>query len=118
MLLNLSNGDSTANNYAFTIKYIGAYSTKTKEDHLSVAMEMINRYWGELSDYSFELDSIDRVHIHGIFKARKGIKYSLFKKSHWHIHIDPLKSKLDLETWGSYIHKTKYLEAIQNYAFV
>lgn len=105
-------------NYAFTIKNIKSHTIKTKEHHLAVAMEMINKFFGELADYAFEYDSINRVHIHGIFKCRKGIRYSLFKKQFWHIHIDPLFSKLDLESWQSYIHKTDYLEAIKNYAFI
>lgn len=105
-------------NYGFTIKNIQHDYKNEKSDLLSVAMDMINKFKGELVDYAFECDSILRIHIHGIFKARKGIKYSLFKKKFYHIHIDTLHSQQDLSLWKNYIRKTEYYAAIQNYAFI
>lgn len=104
-------------NYGFTMKCIKKDYVNTCSDLLFQANDMIDRFRGELCDYSFEKDSIDRYHIHGWFKARKGIKRNLYKKHYWHIHIDFLPSQADLENWISYINKGYFKEAIQNYAF-
>jgi len=53
----------------------------------------------------FEHDSIGRNHIHGIFYARKNIRYSLVKQDGVHFHIGLLESLEDIATWLLYCKK-------------
>lgn len=108
----------SVSNYGFTIKCIRKGYENRKAELLIVATEMIRRFCGVLKDYTYEYDSKGRYHIHGYFIARKGIKYNLFKKPYWHIHIDHLRSQLDLETWCSYIHKDEKVLGDDEYCFI
>ena len=96
--------------YGITVKCIKQGVFPSEEQLLSVFLDCINRHKGDLLDYTFEHDSINRLHIHGLFRARKGIRKNLFKKLYHTIHIDQLDTAQDIETWLNYIHKGEYKE--------
>jgi hypothetical protein len=98
-------------NYGFTIKYIKA-RTDTLDDDFDIKIdtyktmtELIARHKAIRVDYTYEYDSMNRVHIHGHMLARKGIRLNLYKKPYWHVHIDHLPSIDDVQNWIRYIHK-------------
>lgn len=94
-------------NYGITIKCIERGRLANQAETLAVFMEVLNRYNGTYVIHTFERDSMDRIHLHGHFMARKGIRLNLYKKRFWTIHIDPLKEVQDLEAWTRYITKDK-----------
>jgi len=91
-------------NYAFTIKYIKCNAYATEENLFFTMMEMVVYHKSILSEYVFEYDSMNRLHIHGTMLARKGLFLSRFKRPYWHIHIECLKTVTDVENWTRYIH--------------
>lgn len=92
-------------NYAITIKHIERASQVTEDELAYIMMEYISRQKGIYVYHSIELDSKGRPHIHGHFMARKGIRYNLYKKKGYHIHVDPLPTTQDVQTWIEYIKK-------------
>lgn len=91
--------------YAITIKYIRKGSFLDESELLSKFAMVADRYKGKIMKYTFEKDSMGRNHLHGIFVARKGIRLNLCKTPYYHIHIDPLKTLIDVQTWMDYIDK-------------
>lgn len=111
--------------YAVTIKYIKQGELGTEEQLRETYLGLVAKHNGILGPLTFEEDSLGRLHLHGQFNARKGIKYSLFKVPYMHIYIKPLPTAEDQANWIDYIHKTeraelnKYLNAIKTeYLFV
>lgn len=97
-------------NYGFTIKYIRARTVHEDDESIRNATfvimdEMIKRHKAIRVDYTYEKDSLGRIHIHGYMLARKGIRLNLYKKPYWHIHIDHLPTTEDVLNWTRYIHK-------------
>lgn len=91
--------------YGFTIKSIKANHYASKEELAEVMYSMINFNKAKLHDHVYETDSMGRYHIHGTMTARKGLLLSRFKRPFTHIHIDPLKTEIDLKNWTEYIGK-------------
>lgn len=97
-------------NYAATIKCI-ASGVQGDESELRTTFEaLIKKHKGIYCSHTFEKDSISRLHLHGHFMARKGILLSLYKKKFFHIHVDPLSTIEDVNTWISYINKSSEQE--------
>lgn len=95
----------TTVSYAFTIKCIKSGISSTEGELCGTMYAMALFHKGHVSEYYFEKDSLDRLHLHGIMQARKGILLSRFKKAFWHIHLDYLKTDQDIKNWQSYIKK-------------
>lgn len=91
--------------YAITIKYIRQGAFMSEAELLAKFASIVDRYKGMPKKYTFEQDSMGRNHLHGLFTARKGIRLNLCKTPYYHIHIDPLKTLIDVETWLNYIDK-------------
>lgn len=92
-------------NYGITIKHIELNSTMGELDLFNVMLDYIKRQKGLYVIHTYEFDTNNRLHLHGHFMARKGIRYNLFQKKGWHIHVDPLPTTQDVETWTNYIKK-------------
>lgn len=94
--------------YAFTIKnirvgeYPGPLQLQDYEDH------MLNTFKGTLMYSHIEHDSLNRNHLHGAFKARKNIRFSLCKIPYVHFDIQPLKTHCDEEVWRQYCLKENW----------
>lgn len=89
--------------YGFTIKCI-KHGVSTEVLQLEDIMhKLIARHKAIYVDHFIEYDSIQRAHIHGTFMARKGLLLNLFKVPYYTIHLDYLKSTLDVENWAKYI---------------
>lgn len=95
----------TSTNYGFTIKCIKSGYKANEGELIAVMYDMAIFHKGHVTQYFIEADSIERLHVHGIMTARKGLLLSRFKKQFWHIHLDHLKSDIDLKNWESYIKK-------------
>lgn len=104
--------------YGFTIKCIKKDYIVSCRETTNVMLEMIDRFKAELEYYVFETDSKNRIHMHGTFLTRKGIKRNLYYKRFWTIHIDWLRTDKDYQIWVDYIGKDVKLEKINNYAFI
>lgn len=114
-------------NYAITIKYIGNSDLNQIDEssHQLKLLSYIEKQKGIYVSHSFERDSKDRLHLHGHFMARKGIRYNLYKCRGWHIHVDPLPTTDDVKRWTDYMYKdSESANAILqymrdgNYAFI
>lgn len=92
-------------NYAVTIKNIKTGYEPTRAETYSVYLDMLKTHKGIEHESHFELDSKGRVHLHGIFSARKNLKVDLYKKSYWHIYIVKLETTEDIQQWQAYIRK-------------
>lgn len=92
-------------NYAFTVKC----NTKGYYPMVSDYIDWIQNAQSKgckIDVYYFEIDSKDRLHMHGVMRAKKDLfKKSLVFKS-FHQRIDEIPSFLDLQKWGDYISKT------------
>lgn len=95
-------------NYGITIKCIQKGVFASENDLFTVMMECIDRHKGIMCEFYFETDSMNRKHIHGHFMARRGIRYNLYKKQFYTIHIDPLRHIHDVQQWLQYIKKEGY----------
>lgn len=91
--------------YGFTIKCIKQDTVVERHELEIVMKQLISRHKAQYVQHYFEHDSMNRLHIHGTFMARKGILLSLFKKQFWTIHIDYLKTTEDVAQWSKYIQK-------------
>jgi hypothetical protein len=100
--------------YAVTIKYIKQGELATEEQLRNIYLNLVYRHSAEMSEVVFETDSLGRLHLHSSFKARKNIKYSLFKVPYVHIYIVPLPTPEDIYNWNQYIHKEEKV-AISDY---
>lgn len=59
----------------------------------------------KINCHYFEIDSKDRLHMHGVLEASKNLfKKSLVFKS-FHQRLDEIPSFLDLKKWSDYIQK-------------
>jgi len=96
--------------YGITVKCIKTGVFPSEEQLIDVMLSCIARHKGDLIDFTIEHDSINRLHVHGLFRARKGIRKNLFKKPYHTIHIDQLDTAEDINTWINYIHKGEYQE--------
>lgn len=100
-------------NYGITIKCIKTGEYKSESNLLARFAECIDRHKGIPIMYTFESDSLGRLHLHGLFMARKGIRLNLYKKPYYTIHIDPLKTIQDVQNWTNYIKKDSYKEFME-----
>ena len=91
--------------YAVTIKQIQQGYTPTKVETYQTLLELLRTHKGIEVESQFELDSKGRIHLHGIFNARRNLKVDRFKKQYWHIHIQSLETQQDLDNWLKYIRK-------------
>jgi len=91
--------------YAVTIKNIKMDSEPTKIETYQVYLEMLRKHRGIEHESHFENDSRGKIHLHGIFSARKNLKVDLFKKQFWHIYITKLETQDDHHRWLTYIRK-------------
>lgn len=107
-LKEIFNGNDNLKFYSFTIKNIRKNYFATESELLVCMNQMLDKHKAKLINFTFELDSCNRNHIHGTFKARKGLKYTLFKKHYYHIMIKVLEEFHDLKRWSDYIHKCPF----------
>lgn len=91
--------------YAITIKVIKR-DTESNEQDLKFYFDIVTkRHAATEIFYVYERDSKNRLHLHGEFIARKGIRYNLVKIPYVHIHITPLPTYEDECQWYDYCHK-------------
>lgn len=100
--------------YGFTIKCIKHNHCVEISELENIMYDMLSCHKGLYVQHYYEHDSLDRLHIHGTFMARKGLLKSRFKKQYWHIHIDHLKTTDDVENWTKYIHKEQFTTLIED----
>lgn len=99
------NGFETTAYYAVTIKNI-KHKYFASENECIVQMKNLEKlHKAKIHDFTFELDSLGRNHIHAIMQARKGIRYNLYRKPYWHIDIKRLETPNDCYRWMAYMHK-------------
>jgi len=94
-----------AQQYAVTIKNIQMDVSPTRADTYSIYLDMLRTHKGIEHESHFELDSKGKVHLHGIFSARKNLKVDLYKRKFWHIYITKLETADDIQRWLTYIRK-------------
>lgn len=100
-------------NYAITIKCIkSGYFADEQELHEVLCLCVV-RHVGIICAYEYERDSLGRLHLHGHFMARKGIRLNLYKKPFYTVHIDPLKSIDDVQNWCNYMRKDHFNDWLQ-----
>ncbi|AXF52667.1 MAG: hypothetical protein [Cressdnaviricota sp.] len=95
----------TTSYYGFTIKNIRHNAHSTVHELQDVMHRLIKSHKAIYVDHFIETDSLQRLHIHGTFMARKGILLSKFKEKFQHIHIDYLPTTADVHNWSIYIRK-------------
>lgn len=94
--------------YFFTIKFCAEDWNSKKELHEQM-LRMVNIYRATLVKYSFEHDSLERNHIHGIFHCgRKNLKYTLCKKYGVHFDIQHIDTEKDFQGYYRYICKENW----------
>lgn len=91
--------------YGFTIKNIRHNAHTTAHELLDIMYRLIKSHKAIYVDHFFETDSLQRLHIHGTFMARKGLLLSKFKEKFYTIHLDYLPSIADVQNWSIYIRK-------------
>lgn len=91
--------------YAITIKCIKQGVYASKEEIYEVFKEMVLKVNGQICAHSFELDSIDRWHLHGIFLAESNLYRRRLKKPYWHIFVEEIMTEEDLHKWHNYLTK-------------
>lgn len=101
--------------YAVTIKCIKKDYYATDTELIKVLTELERAHKGEIHDFTIERDSLDRLHLHATMIARKGLRYTLFRKKYWHLDITRLMSHQDLVQWTKYIHKDDCQNLIDYY---
>lgn len=94
-------------NYGFTIKCIEHDIYADSLDLDVTMLHMLAKHKAIYVEHFYEKDSLGRLHIHGSFLARKGIRLNLFKRPFYTIHIDHLKEVADVERWAKYIRKSQ-----------
>lgn len=93
--------------YAVTIKHIAKESTvndvflhvmydKLLEAHKASDLDHVIE---EVTEHKFT-----RPHLHGLMRARKNLRYTLFRRKYWHFDIQQLKTWQDVIAWRRYIH--------------
>lgn len=92
-------------NYSLTIKCIQKGAETSRSELAQKMVDVMNAYKGQLKEYVYERDSVNRWHIHATFRARKNLYIKKLKIPFWHIHIDPLATADDLNAWTDYIRK-------------
>jgi len=101
---------SLNNAYSFTVKHTSRYPT------LAQYNRVINR-WAKLGFYaqtiSYELDSIGKLHIHGIAMARGNYLLNKLNIKSYSIKVDPMLSEQEFKGWYNYI--TKEYQNLNNY---
>lgn len=106
---------STKAFYAVTIKCIKKDYVSTDNELIKVLCELEKAHKGEIRDFTIERDSINRLHLHATLIARKGLRYTLYRKKYWHLDITRLMSYQDLMNWTKYIHKDDCQNIIDYY---
>jgi len=94
-----------ASDYSITIKCItqGVYATpQAIKDKYKEVLKKAN---GISCGYDFEIDSIGRWHLHGYFKAKKGLYLKNLQHKGWNIYITNLSDIEQVRKWVSYMHK-------------
>lgn len=91
--------------YGITIKVIKTDYEATAQELTRILILVINKHNAVFVNAYFEYDSLNRIHLHGTFMARKGLRRNLVKIPYTHIHIDPLNTIADVENWTVYIKK-------------
>lgn len=92
--------------YGITIKIIKKDYFATEEELETIYFKVLTRYKNAESMYkTYENDSLGRIHLHGLFRARKGIRKNLYRQAYVTIHIDYLPEEKDITNWISYIFK-------------
>lgn len=91
-------------NYAFTVKCNTHGHYPTMADYKEWILHAQSK-GVDVEAYYYEIDSKDRLHIHGVFSGPKNLyKRGLLFKS-FHQRIDEIPSFLDLQHWADYITK-------------
>lgn len=91
--------------YSVTVKNIKKGYFASQTEVLTQLIQLELKHKGKVHDFTFELDSLGRNHIHAVMEARKGIRYNLYKNHYWHFDIKRLDTYIDLVRWVSYMHK-------------
>jgi len=105
--------------YSITIKNNKKDYITSELELTKVLMHVINRHKGEFYQSVYELDSENRLHLHGSFKARKNILVHLAKVPFYHIYIKAIPSEEDLNRWIHYClkdYRIEMKECIEHYA--
>lgn len=101
--------------YAITIKCIKKDYKATDNETIKVLTELERAHKGNVRDFTIEYDSLNRVHLHATMIARKGLRYTLYRKKYWHLDITRLMKYGDLIAWTKYIHKDDYQNILDYY---
>lgn len=93
--------------YAITIKSTYREMQYTTKDELLTIYKGLStaRRPLELSDPVYELDSMNRLHLHGFGVFSKQRDPWFINRPGWHIFTSKLCNKNQLQRWLSYMHK-------------
>jgi len=95
------------NMYAITIKKVTSEGIYTTPDELKAIYTTLGtkRRPVETGKYAFEMDSKNRLHLHGTISS---LDFFCLQKKGYHIHSHKLESSNDIKRWMDYIHKDAY----------
>jgi len=97
--------------YAFTIKKLGIKVDEQEYDMydevLSNGTKCLKLPYGLAvgSERSIELDSSNRLHVHGLIYATSSLRYSDVFCRGYHIYMRVLPSQKDVDRWRRYMNK-------------
>lgn len=94
----------TINNaYLFTIKHTSRYPSEKQY------LKVLKKWEKKLSFYpqfiAWELDSIGKLHVHGIALARPNYLTKRLNKKTYSVHVQQIDSDIDFKNWYNYITK-------------
>lgn len=109
--------DDQSSFYAVTIKHIAKESGVKDTDLIQMYSKLQDAH--KAANIDFVIEEVEekkqtRPHLHGIMRARKNLRYTLFRKKYYHIDIQCLKTWTDLLVWQRYIHMGD-IQDVNNY---
>lgn len=91
--------------YAFTLKVNNIRYPMPEDYQTWLDYAKIKQF--TVIEYYYEIDSIGKLHIHGIASAKRNFYYKSLKQKGIHQCIKQLPEAIDLHRWSQYIKKDK-----------
>jgi len=98
--------------FAITVKKLG----KT-EDCVRADYETLIKSWAKevkMLEYNYEIDSLLKLHFHGILELPKGFYRTKLLRKGYHMKIDQLMTPEDAARWKIYIRKDQLKQKLPN----
>ncbi len=112
--------------YLITIKNNSVKFTSKQailDVYLDLVLSIPKVEWG--SNYRYELDSLNRLHLHTYLTSIRKIYYPKYQKKGWNIHFQPLEAITDIDNHilpymtkqSQNVYEDEQLEAISYYKY-